>query len=169
MKSKPIKWLAWVLAVCFLFLNPGCAIFHPEEFAKEDGYYLKHFYSCGPNAIQDVILEIERKLVGRKSISKEIQSTGNASRFILASFNYDALEITFPCEIKKYFNNKGYTVTEIDFESLENTDVAIILIKGKKFLRQWHWAAYPTHSKEYFRNTFGVGTEVVSVLKISSS
>ena len=85
-----------------------------------------------------MMLNIERKLISRKSISKEIQSTGNVSRFILASFNYDALEITFPCEIKKYFNNKGYTVTEIDFESLKDTDVAIILIKGKKLLKQWH-------------------------------
>ena len=96
MKSKPIKWLAWVLAVCFLFLNPGCAIFHPEEFAKEDGYYAKHFYSCGPNAIQDVLLNIERKLVSRKSISKEIQSTGNVSRFILASFIMMLLRLLFP-------------------------------------------------------------------------
>ncbi len=169
MKSKPIKWLAWVLAVCFLFLNPGCAIFHPEKFAKEDGYYTKHFYSCGPSAIQDVLLNIERKLISCESISREIQSTGNASRFILASFNYSALEITFPCEIKKYFNNKGYKVTEIEFESLKSSDVAIILIKGKKFLKQWHWASYPTHSKEYIQNIFGDGTKIVSVLKISSS
>jgi len=166
MKSKPTKWLAWVLAVCFLFLNPGCAIFHPKEFAKEDGYYLKHFYSCGPDAIQDALLNIERKFTSRKSISKEIQATGNTSRFILASINHDALEITFPCEIKKYFNSKGYEVTKIDFESLKDTDVAIILIKGEKFLRQWHWVTYPTYSKKYIQNMFGGSTSIVSVYRI---
>ena len=168
MKSKPIKWLAWMLAICFLSLNPGCAIFHPEEFGKEDGYYTKHFYSCGPNAIQDAILEIERKLVSRKSISKDIQSTGNGGRLLLASINYKALEISFPCEIKKYFKNKGYTITETDFESLKGTDVAIVLVKGKNILKQWHWITYPTFSKEHIKQVFGKGdSSVITVLKIS--
>ena len=168
MKSKPIKWLAWVLAVCFLFLNPGCAIFHPEEFAKEDGYYLKHFYSCGPDAIQDAILKIEKELISCKSISKEIQSTGNISRFILASINHNALEITFPCEIKKYFHNKGYKVTKMNFKSLKDTDIAIVLVKGKKIFEQWHWITYPTYSKKYIQRLFGEGdTSIITVLKIT--
>ena len=104
MKPEPTKWLAWALAISFIFLNTSCGLLHKEKFKKEDGLYIRHYYSCGPGSIQDAILKLERKLVRRESISKDIQSSGNTSRLLLASLDYRALEITFPCELKKYLN-----------------------------------------------------------------
>ena len=167
MKPKPTKWLAWALAISFIFLNTSCGLLHKEKFKKEDGLYIRHYQSCGPDSIQDAILKLERKLVSRKSISQDIQSTGNISRLLLASFDYRALEITFPCELKKYLNKKGYNIQEVSFDSLKEGDVAIVLIKGPNLLKQWHWITYPTHSKEYIKNFFS-STEVISVLKITS-
>ena len=168
MKPKPTKWLAWVLAICFIFLNSSCGVFHKEKFKKEEGFYVRHYHSCGPDSIQDAIIQIEKKLVSRESISKDIQSTGNGSRLLLASLNYKALEITFPCELKKYLNKRGYNLEEADFDSLKEGDVAIVLIKGSNPFNEWHWATYPTHSKEYIKNFFS-STKVVSVLKITRS
>ena len=168
MKYEPTKWSAWVLAICFILLNPGCAVFHKEEFTKRDGHYIKHFNSCGPKAIQQAILKIEKELVSRESISKNIQSTGNVSRLVLASINYEALEITFPCEIKKYLKNKGYKIKEVSFESLKKGDVAIVLIRGGSFFKEWHWITYPTYSKTHIKNYFPSKTKIISVLKISA-
>ena len=168
MKFKPTKRLAWALAVCFLLLNSGCAIFHPEEFTKKDNYYVKHFHSCGPRAIQHAIIKIEKKLVSCESISKKIQSTGNNSRLILAYVNYEALEISFPCEIKKYFNDKGYKLKEVSLESLNKNDTAIILVRGTNVFREWHWITYPTYSKDYIKRVFSSGTKIINVFKIST-
>ena len=167
MKPEPTKWLAWALAISFIFLNTSCGLLHKEKFKKEDGLYIRHYYSCGPGSIQDAILKLERKLVSRKSISKDIQSTGNTSRLLLASFDYRALEITFPCELKKYLNKRGYNIQEVSFDSLKKGDVAIVLVKGSNLLKEWHWITYPAHSKEYIKNFFS-STEVISVLKITS-
>ena len=167
MKPKPTKWLAWGLAISFIFLNTSCGLLHKEKFKKEDGLYIRHYYSCGPGSIQDAILKLERKLVSRKSISQDIQSTGNISRLLLASFDYRALEITFPCELKKYLNKKGYNIQEVSFDSLKEGDVAIVLVRGSNLLKEWHWITYPTHSKEYIKNFFS-STKVISVLKITS-
>ncbi len=168
MKLKPIKWLAWMLAICFILLNPGCAIFHKEEFTRKDGYYTKHFNSCGPKAIQQAILKIEKELVSRESISKEIQSTGNGGRLILASINYKALEITCPCEIKKHLKDKGYKIKEVSFESLSKGDVAIVLIRGSNTFKDWHWITYPNYSKTYIKNYFASKTKIITVFKISA-
>lgn len=168
MKPKPTKWLAWVLSICFIFLNSSCGVFHKEKFKKEDEFYIRHYHSCGPDSIQDAIIKIEKKLVSRESISKDIQSTGNTSRLLLASLNYRALEITFPCELKKYLNKRGYNIQEVSFDSLKEGDVAVVLIKGSNPLKEWHWVTYPTHSKEYIKNFFS-STRVVSVLKITRS
>jgi len=166
MKFKPTKWLAWVLAISFIFLNASCGVFHKEKFKKEDGFYVRHYHSCGPDSIQDAILQIEKKLVSRKSISKDIQSTGNGSRLVLASLNYRALEITFPCELKKYLKKRGYKLEEVSMESLGKDDVAIVLIKGSNPFKQWHWITYPTYSKEYIKNFFS-STKVVTVIKLT--
>ena len=168
MKPKPTKWLAWVLAICFIFLNSSCGVFHKEKFKKEEGFYIRHYHSCGPDSIQDAIIKLERKLVSRESISKDIQSTGNTSRLLLASFDYRALEITFPCELKKYLNKRGYNIQEVSFDSLKEGDVAIVLVRGSNLLKEWHWITYPTHSKEYIKNFFS-STKVISVLKITRS
>ena len=160
--------MAWALSVCFLFLNTSCAILNTEEFRRDGRYYINHFNSCGPKAIQNTIKAIENEFVSRESISKDIQNTGNATRLILASINHEALEITFPCELKNHLTKKGYKIKEVSFDSLGEGDVAIVLIRGSNVFKDWHWISYPTYSKEYIKK-FYASTEVVKVYLITKS
>jgi hypothetical protein len=172
MKPKLMKCLAWVLAICFL--NSGCIAFHPDKLRKKDGYYIKHFESCGPRAIRNALIQVDNRLYVRRpdypsseSISKDIQATGNASRLVLSLAHHDALLITWPCEIKKYFTKKGYKVTETNLSSLSREDTAIILMKGNIFKQEWHWVTYPRYSKESIKSFYGSSTSIIKVFKIS--
>ena len=170
MKFKLNKWIAWFLAICLL--NISCAVFHTDKLKKEDGYYIRHYNSCGPDAIQDALRELEGQYVATKEISKKIQDNGNARRTALTLIHYDALWITWPAELVKYFRDRGYKVTTTTLESLSPEDTAVVLIKGQVLKQEWHWVTFPTYSKETIKNyykAFGSSTSVIQVYKIEAA
>jgi len=165
--KKTSRLLARVLAFGFLFLHSGCGLLNNGTFAKDkSGAYIRHFYSCGPSAVQDALVEYRLKagiiairLESEEEISKEIQKNGNILRFTLAVFDKRAMAITWPSEIKRYFTKRNLTLTKTPFDSLKESDTAIVLIhKGLNY----HWVTYPTYTKKYIQNFFGSSTEIVS-------
>tara|TARA_Y100001963_G_scaffold135838_1_gene197793 strand:+ start:4360 stop:4875 length:516 start_codon:yes stop_codon:yes gene_type:complete len=160
MSIKPIlKKCAYIFSICALFLHSGCGALNKGTFdSDETGAYTRHFWSCGPNAISDVMHQIEKSYYSDEEISKEIQKNGNIRRFTLAIFDEEAMAITWPSEVKKYFTKRNFTITKTPFNSLKEGDVAIILIrKGLKY----HWIAYPTYTKKIIKKYFGDSTVVV--------
>jgi len=160
MSIKPIlKKCAYTISFCTLFLHSGCGLLNKGTFVKDEtGAYTRHFWSCGPNAISDVMHQIENSYYSDAKISKEIQKNGNIRRFTLAIFDERAMAITWPSEIKKYFTKRNFTITKTSFDSLQEGDTAIVLIKeGLKY----HWITYPTYSKQVIKNFFGDSTVIV--------
>jgi hypothetical protein len=140
-----------------------------DSFQKENGYYIRHYNSCGPEAIQDAMQELEKKIVSTKSISIEIQDNGNLTRSLFATIiHHNVLWVTLPHELKKYFTERNYQVTETSFSELKPTDVAIVLIKGRVLHSEWHWITHPTHSKkeiEKYYQSLGLKTPT-SIVKV---
>ena len=88
----------------------------------------------------------------------------------LTLIHYDALWITWPTELKKYFTDRGYKITAISIDKLTPNDVAVVLIKGSTLKQQWHWITYPTHSIDRIKNYYksvGGKTAVLSAYKIN--
>tara|TARA_R100000808_G_C2132819_1_gene141703 strand:- start:281 stop:802 length:522 start_codon:yes stop_codon:yes gene_type:complete len=163
-----IKKMSWVLAVLFLFLHSGCGLLNYNSFKKENGNYIRHYNSCGPDAIQDAMKALENKLISKKNISTEIQSNGNVRRTLIAAIvHHNGLWVTFPSELKKYFSDREYEVTNTTLDSLVEGDVAIVLIKGRIVYGEWHWITWPTYSKEKIKNYYKhTDTSVIKVYKI---
>lgn len=173
MSIKPtLKVLAWALAISFLFLNSGCGVLQKGTFTKdESGAYIRHYSSCGPQAIQNALYELDFQTNNTRSftktraeISQEIQKNGNLRRFTLALFNRDAMWITWPAELEKYFNTKNYTLSNVDIDSLKKGDVAIVLVKHGTL--KYHWVTYPTETIKKIKNFFGPKTKVIDVYLI---
>ena len=170
MFSKPMKYIAWTIAITLL--NVSCAIFHPDKLKTENGYYKRHYYSCGPDAIRDALEQLENRIVSNKEISHEIQDNGNLRRSALTLIHYDALWVTWPAELTKYFRDRGYKVTTTNLDSLSPEDTAIVLIKGRILKMEWHWITFPTYSKEHIKSyyeAFGGPTSIITVYKIEKA
>ena len=160
MSIKPIlKKCVYVVSFCALFLHSGCGLLNEGTFAKDEtGAYTRHFWSCGPNAISDVLYQLNNSYISDAEISKEIQKNGNIRRFTLAIFDKRAMAITWPSEIKKYFTKRNLTLTKVSFNSIKENDIAIVLVrKGLNY----HWVTYPTYTKRYIQNFFGSSTKIV--------
>lgn len=162
------KSLIYFIICSYLSLfNLGCSILHPKSLEKENGYYVKHLQSCGPKASQKAVMDLrkvgvwDKRYITLLEVGKEIQDNGgNTSRLILSLFHYQAIEITFPHEIKKYFENQGLKVTEIDsLEGLDpEVDTAVVLVSDGIITDRWHWLCYP---KDHFiENYFGKNTKI---------
>ncbi len=152
------------LIISILLLNPGCGVFRLDKLND------LHQGSCGPRAIRDALNHIHGGIKWKEypfdvnKISSEIQSTGNLSRIFLGSFSHSALEITWPCEIERYFNKHNINFKKInkiqDFKDTSKT--AIFLVKGSTLKGEWHWITFPTYSLGYIEKVFGDRTEIVS-------
>ena len=165
-----MKCIAWAIAISLT--NISCAVFHTDKLKKEDGYYIRHYYSCGPDAIQDALSQLENQFVSNKEISRKIQDNGNARRSALTLVHYNSLWITWPAEIVKYFRDRGYKVTTTNLDSLSPEDTAIALVKGRTLRQEWHWITYPTHSKDKIKNyykQFGGPSSIMTVYKIEKA
>ena len=145
-----LKYLSY-FAAAILMLGPlaGCALFDRYE-KNPEGYYERHFWACGPIALEKAFLEQYKRrgiayCVSREELSKQIQDYGMLRRELLSYFNKEAVGITWPSEIKKVANRHGFDVIKVDdINSLDpNEDVAIVLIHGKFFSREYHWLVYP--------------------------
>ena len=115
------------LVVALCLLNWSCAIFHPDKVERDDdGYYYRHYSSCGPTALNKAFKELNINL-GRNNISRDIQDSGNVFRFLLSLVHYDTVQITFPSEIYQVIENNGFKVIEL--KTLEQTKILYVSIK----------------------------------------
>jgi hypothetical protein len=160
MRVKPIlKMCACAISFCTLFLYSGCGALNQGTFTKDEtGAYTRHFWSCGPKAISDVMHQLKKSYHSDVEISREIQSNGNIRRFTLSVFNERAMAITWPSEIKKYFHKRDLDLVKANFNSLTEKDTAIVLVKNGL---TYHWITFPTYTKEYIQNFFGTSTGIV--------
>ena len=129
----------------------GCGIISPYK-KNSEGFYEKHYNCCGPVALEAALNAyaikhgtLHKRAWNRKELSQEIQSNGITGKKFLAFFDKDAICITWPSEIKKVVNKKGYElITVDDIDSLDpQKDIAIVLIHGKFFSQEYHWVVYP--------------------------
>ena len=127
-------------------LTSGCSL-TPKN---SEGYYTKHYYSCGPKALEKALDNFFAKhstsfqdKISRESISKMIQDDGFALQEFLSIFNKEALQITWPSQIKIVLKKYNIEVKEIDdFKDLHlRSDVAIVLIHTN--LTDYHWLCFP--------------------------
>lgn len=150
----------WILAlILVLGPLPGCALFDRHKKNKQ-GYYEAHYRACGPIALEKAINEFYRKQgvvfvknpAPRKNISQKIQRGGSFSKELLSYFDKQAIQITWPSEIKKIINEHGFDIVTVDnLSDLDpEKDVAVVLIHGKCFSKQYHWVVYPLDKVENF-------------------
>ena len=131
------------------------------------GYELCHIESCGPAALANAFkrLDIDKDYV---QIGKEIQDADHIHyREISSVVSHEFSRITCPPELIKYCKNQGLTVKKVGFGSLSSGDVAIVLIRGKDRITDWHWISWPENSKEEIVDYFEGNTRVRSVYKLS--
>jgi hypothetical protein len=132
-------------------LFTGCGILHPPH--KVDGYYISHYISCGPEAIQDAIEHYYReneeyrilRHLSRKDISQDIQDTDSFvdGRKCMTLVHRDFAGITWPHEVKEICESYGFTVTKLDsLDDFRIGQTGIVLIHQKSSL-VYHWVCYP--------------------------
>ncbi len=132
---------------CFFFLSLylglfiGCSTFDRHK-KNSEGYYEKHFSSCGPKALEKAFRQFEQR-VNRKDISKFIQENPRPLIELLSFFSKDSVEITWPCDIKRAAKKYGYKIVSLkEFNKLNpQKDVALVLINTK--LSNYHWLCFP--------------------------
>lgn len=128
---------------------------------RKAGYELCHLQSCGPESISDAYacFGIEKK---QFHIGKEIQDINVIDyRGILSVVYHDFTKITCPPELLRYLKHKGFKINTVNsLDEVGVDDVAIILIRGKSDIRDWHYITYPTHSKQQIKDFFGEDTKI---------
>ena len=154
------KKLLTLLSICLL--NYGCAIFHPEYLKTNNGYYIKHFNSCGPTALKKAFNKLNIKITSTE-ISKEIQSSGNLARMLLTLIHYETVQMTLPSEMKKICSDYGYNVRKVnDLQNLDpKKDIALILVTGNLLKGQAHWVCFPVDKN--IDNYFGKNTKIQKI------
>ncbi len=129
----------------------GCGALKSTEHTRNYNEY-QHIMSCGPDAINDAIFELNLRgyniqSESRTEISRELRRKNKCStitRDVMSLFVYDSKKITFPCEVKKYFTDRGVKIEIIkDMDQLKSGDVAVVLIHQRGTLN-YHWITYPT-------------------------
>ena len=152
-----------LLVLSLSLLNWSCALFHPNEVkTDEDGYYVRHYWSCGPKALDKAFKEFNINL-GRNNISREIQDSGNISRFLLSFAHYDTVQISFPSEIYQVIKKYGFEVVKLNkLEELDSeVDVALVLVAKNYLKGQAHWLCFPADNN--IKNFFGKNTRVIKI------
>lgn len=154
------KVTLWITTLCLL--NPGCAIFSPEEYQKDDsGFYLNHYDSCGPKALEKAFAIYDQKngiynkrSISREEISRAIQGGGISIRGFLSIFHYEALMVTTPNEMKVACKEYGYSTVSLNSLKKINyeKDVAIVLVFGNILKQEAHWLCIPVNknAKDFF-------------------
>ena len=153
--------LALLVGVCFL--NWSCALFHPDKVKKDEGgYYLRHYWSCGPRALNKAFKEFDIFL-GEKKISQEIQDSGNTTRHLLSLIHYDTIQITLPSEILSVIKKHGFKVIKVtELRQLNpRVDLALILVTGSYIRGEAHWLCFPVDNN--IKKFFGEETRVSKI------
>jgi|TARA_R110001583_G_scaffold65241_4_gene188578 hypothetical protein len=126
-------------------LSTGCAIVPKNS----EGFYAEHYYSCGPKALEKALDSFFTKYRGysfcptQNEVSKLIQNNCFVLQEFLSIFNQEALEITWPFQIKSVLKKYNIEVVEVkDFNELRSgLDIAIVLVHSK--LNNYHWLCFP--------------------------
>lgn len=138
----------------------------------DNGYNPLHIYACGPNALHDLFHGFD-ECVDMEEISKEILENRNnfyKSLISIASFfNIEAMQITFPNEIKETLKRHGYNfkrITGSREELLDNLykmelldEKGIVRLKNPKSITQ-HWEKFP---KEDLFSSFEENSIIVEI------
>ena len=136
-------------------------------------YYINHLRSCGPEAAQQAVMDLRKVGIWNKryitllEVGQDIQDNGgNVSRLILSLFHHKAIQITFPYEMKRYFEKQGLRVTEVSsLEGLDpEVDTAIVLIRDGIITNRWHWLCFPKDLN--IERHFGKDTRIHIILLI---
>ena len=119
----------------------GCSAFDRHE-KNPQGYYEEHFWSCGPRALEKAFKALNENAT-RKDISKTIQEQPRPFIELLSFFDKDAVQITWPKDIKRIAKKYGYKIISIkEFDQLDpKKDVALVLIYTN--LDNYHWLCFP--------------------------
>ncbi len=151
-------FLIYIFSFLFLF---GCGIFRAYE-RDANGFYPAYSNSCGPVALELAFCEFykrnsdaQKEDISRDEISKTIQQEGITEKEFLSLFNREAVCITWPSEIKRIAKNYGFELVPVNsLSDIDvNKDVAIVLLHGRYFSRQYHWSVYPIYDvKSYYGN-----------------
>jgi len=165
-----IKKLSWTFALILVVGPiPGCALFDRHK-KNDEGYYPAHYRACGPIALEKAInaaysnrgIKFVKNPAPRRRLSQEIQKEGMTSRELLSYFDKNAIQITWPSEIKKIVNQHGFDIVTVNnINSLDpEKDIAIVLIHGKFLSKQYHWVVYPIDD---VKNFYGEKTVIDAV------
>ena len=162
-KGKTVLTVGFLLFI--LIITNGCGCFYylnesPEHrHMRKQGYELCHLQSCGPQALSDIFKEFDIDKHPYK-IGKEIQDADRIHyREILSTVHHDFSRITCPPELLKYIRSQGFKIRTItNVNDLHPGDVAIVLLRGKSDIRDWHYIAYPTYKKDRILSYFGSDT-----------
>ena len=141
-------------------------MFNPAH--KENGYYTRHFYSCGPEAVETALMRSKlvegilfKRYIHAEEISRRIQDNGNTWRDIATVFHESGAAITCPHEIVEICDQYGYNATTVkNYDQLNpEEDVALILLYSN--LGNWHWVCFPIDNNipEYY----GESTKIVTI------
>ena len=163
-KVKKIIIWAIIIFTCLIFTS-GCIMLNPKYAEKDkNGYYTHHYYSCGPEALEKVLLSLEGESPDIREISREIQDSGNSMRVTAALIHYKAIQATWPSEIKRVLKSRGYRVEEINSMSeLGKNEKAIILVRGNFLEKEYyHWLTHPVDA--YIEKYFGNDTKIVLIV-----
>ena len=159
------KKLAWLAALLMLFAPLlGCSFLTGLE-KNSEGYYERHYHACGPIALEKAFSEYYRRQGAayhgeRGQLSKQIQDSGMIGKELLSIFNNDAIEITWPHEIKAIIRKHGFEA--ISIKNISELDpqkhVALVLVYTK--LTNYHWLVFPIDDPEDYH---GEDTKIYKV------
>ena len=163
------KKMAWFFSLSFAILPLllGCSIF--DSVARDnDGYYIKHLKSCGPEAIEKALIEYYKRkgiayCVRADQISRQIQDKEQFLKKLLILFDNKTVRVTWSWEIKKILKKYGFKLINVNnFEKLDpKKDIAFVLVRGKFFSREWHWMCYPVEKN--IRTFYGPDTKINAI------
>ena len=160
--------MKWVLPYLIPILLSGCGpLYYLTESSehkkiRNSGYELCHILSCGPEALENAFghLDINKT---QEEIGKEIQDLDRTHyRDIMSLVSHDFTRITCTLELFNYCRSRGLIEQKVEYESLSPKDVAIILLKGRDPISDWHWISWPTHNREGIENFFNENTKIIS-------
>ena len=154
-----------------LLVGSGCGVVQSFNESPIDRYLYKinkdprHVESCGPKALYKALRELGHSMA-IKEISYNIQKGGDIARNILALFDQEARSITWPSEIIKFLEKRGYTISTVkDIEALTPVgNVALVLVRNGLSL-DYHWMCFPSDSN--IKAHFGGETEIKLILLIN--
>ena len=152
------KLLAYCM-VSLLILTVGCGIFNRPR--TENGYYVSHYYACGPEAVSKALSQYITILRTTKQISQDIQDSSNTWRFLASIIDKKGVQITCPSEIVEVCRKYGFAVIPItSLDKLDPTkDVALVLVRTG--LSDWHWLCFPVDT--FIANFYGDDTVISAI------